>query len=67
MGNLWAREGGNQIKWSRPRLPTSKDLSSLPDLMGAEAGVKGCVAGKGGSGDSWSGDKEAQPSEGFAW
>lgn len=40
-----------------PSLPTSKDLSSLPGLVSVEAGVTGWAAGKGGSGDSWSGDR----------
>lgn len=48
-----------------PSLPTSKDHSSLPGLVSVEAGVKGWAAGKGGSGDSWSGDR-VQLSEGLA-
>jgi hypothetical protein len=49
-----------------PSLPTSKNLTSLPGLVSVEAEVKGWAAGKGGSGDSWSGDG-IQLSEGLAW
>lgn len=58
------RGEGNAVLAQSAQSAQLRDLSSLPGLVSVEAGVGGWAAGKGASGDSWSGDR-AQFSEGL--